>query len=269
MEDATIFRKKMLIALTVAAVFWGTASAWHPAVAGNAPSVICNADRLSVECFGEPLLSLLEKVSDATRIDVFVSENLKPEPVHIRLADCPIEDAIRRILRGYNYAAVYTREGDAWRISALRIYPDGENGGTVVPVKTKKTSGSHHETGKETREVWVQSGADMIVDGALGNHGRLVPSRIRPVPSSASGGPLPPWFSLQKQFDHIETMKYQELLLHQQKMESVSDPEKKEALSLVYADEVEKFHIMKKEHLNQIEAIKRFSNLREMTQTAP
>jgi hypothetical protein len=55
-------------------------------------------------------------------------------------------------------------------------------------------------------------------------------------------------------------------MLLERKLEAAQDPDRKEALAMAYADEVEKFHAMKKVHINKIEALKRIYQAREMAE---
>jgi hypothetical protein len=72
------------------------------------------------------------------------------------------------------------------------------------------------------------------------------------------------WFILQMQFERKENRFSEELLLFKKKLFSEKDPERKEALAFVYANEIENFQRMKMIHHNKVESLKRINKFQEI-----
>lgn len=227
------------------------------AVAQKAFTLSYHKGLLSLQADQAPLVKILRELADKTGIDVMVSPDIQPMDVSIRLAEEPVELALRRLLRGFSYAVVYARTEDAWQVASLKVYPEGRQDGDVVALVAQPAIPAAGET--VLRTVLYPSGQESVTYGKLGREGLLIPSRTVPA-ASAAQAPRDldkPWFKLQKQLEHQENRQYAELLLRQKKIEAAQDAETREALALSYADEVAKFFATKKANLNKIEALKR------------
>lgn len=226
---------------------------------------------LTLEAKNATVGEILETLARTAGVDVFVARGFQTSGarVSLQIAGEPVEEAIRRILRGYSYAAIYIKEGDDFRIAALKIYPEGQAGGEVVPLYGGGRTAIHEEKNRrgETVTVMVSAGGEVITHGGLAQKGLLVPSQS--VPNPAAGNPTDtvnkPWFALQLQLESQEAAQYQDLMLLQKRLESATDPEMKKTLTMVYADEVAKFHTAKRANLSKIESLKRITQFREMT----
>ena len=220
---------------------------------------------LSVKAVKAPLLPVLELIGKATGIEVFVSRDLKPDNISIQLTDEPLEGAFKRILRGLSYAAVYSKNKDLWRMTALKVFPEGQYSGEMVSILSEAGNSKTSVKNVETKMVLFPSVDEFQTYGKPGRGGRLIPSRSVLNTSDLTTADLnAPWFMLQMQFERKETQKYEELMLLERKLEAVQDQDRKDALAMAYADEVEKFYTMKKANLNKIEALKRIYQAREM-----
>jgi len=180
----------------------------------------------------------------------------------------PKDVATRRILAGYSYAAIYVKEGDDFRIAALKIYPEGQQGAEVVPLFSGGRPAVYEEKNRrgETVTVMVSSGGEVITHGGLERKGLLVPSQSIPNPAGDPAAIVnQPWFALQVQLESQEAAQYQNLLLLQKRLDSAADPDLKKSLTMIYADEVAKFHTAKRANLSKIESLKRITQFREMT----
>jgi hypothetical protein len=247
----------------------GLLLAW-PVWAVVKPGAKYAGGNMTLEAKNATVGEVLETLARTAGVDIFVTRGFQTaaERITLQIADEPIEDAIRRILRGYNYAAIYVKEGDDFRIAALKIYPEGQQGGEVVPLFSGGRTPIYEEKNRrgETVTVMVSSGGEVITHGGLGKKGLLVPSQSIPNPAVSPAATLnKPWFALQIQLESQEAAQYQDLLLLQKRLESAADPDLKKSLTMIYADDTAKFHAVKRANLSKIESLKRITQFREMT----
>lgn len=238
------------------------------AKAGIKPGMAYKDGRLTLDAEQTPLSQVLEIISKSVGVDIFVSKGFNPGNVSIQVTNQPLEDALKSMLRGYNYAAVYTKEGDVFRITALKIYNEGQQGGEVLPLFTggRQTVFTEETARGETRTVMVNSGGEVITHGGLNKKGVLAPSQTEIDPGAVQTGAMQsPWFAMKVQLEQQEMEKFQELQMLKKRLDSTDDPQKKKALSMVYADEMSKFYTMKKANTNKVEALKRITQFKDMT----
>jgi len=240
-------------------IFFSQLTAW-----GGKPEVGYAEGRLSVRADGTPLLSVLEAISKSTEIDILVSPELQGKDVTIEIVDVPLEDALKRVLRGINYAAIYGKEGDSWYITTLKLYPKGKYSGEVISVYPKEASAEIREIG-ETKTVVVSSVGEVTTYGSLEETGRLVPSQTV-LKGEGNSVRDTAWFSLQMQQERKEMEEYRKLMREKMRMEATRDPERRKALAMAYAEQLKKFEEMKAAHLNKIESLKRIEQFRAMTE---
>lgn len=254
------------VIVTLAALFFQVGVAvLH---AGVKPGMAYKEGRLTLEANQAPLLQVLELLSRSAGVDIFIAKGFQTGNVSFQVTDEPLEDALKSIMRGYNYAAVYTKEGDTFRVAALKIYPADSQRGDMTQVFTGSRSTAFTETGKrgETKTVLVSSGDDVITHGSLQKTCILTPSRMElNVPEGQPAPVSAPWFQMQAQLERQEASQYEELMILQKRLESADNPELKKSLSMIYADQLAKFHTMKRVNLNKVESLKRISQLREIT----
>lgn len=238
------------------------------AKAGIKPGMTYKDGRLTLDADQTPLSQLLEIISKSAGVDIFVSKSFNPGNVSIQVTNQPLEDALKSILRGYNYAAIYTKEGEEFRITALKIYNEGQQGGEVLPLFTggRQTVFAEGTARGETRTVMVNSGGEVVTQGKLDKKGILVPSQTEIDPNALQTGALQsPWFAMKVQLEQQEAEKFRELQMLQKRMDSTDDPQKKKALTMIYADEMSKFYAMKRANTNKVEALKRITQFKDMT----
>ena len=143
----------------------------------NRPDLTYQEGLVSMEAYHMPLFKILEALSEKAGIDIFVSEDFEAEDISVFLVEEPIDEASKRILRHYNHAAVYAKDGEDWRLTAVKIYPKGKYGGKVVPLYSGSKVLAAAKAVGETKTVVVFSGKPMTTYGKLGKGGKLVPSR--------------------------------------------------------------------------------------------
>lgn len=229
-------------------------------------SVAWEEGRLTAVVEDMPLVEFLAKLSDLTGIDIAVSKELKLENISLKLTERPLDEAIKTILKGYSYAAVYTKQGTAFQIEAITVYPKDAKGGAVVKLaKVLDASGYSNRKGM-TKTVFVGFGEPFETRGHLSQRGLLIPSQTV---GYSSGNTFPdkhfesPVTILNARAQIKERAYYQELILMEKKIAGLQDPEKKLAVSQAYATALFKFKAMKNAHLNRIEALRRIKRLND------
>jgi len=73
---------------------------------------------ISLKGDGLSLLPLLQRISESTGIQILVFGPLSPYPVSVDMIDKPVEEALKSILRGYSYAAIYS-DGSAGGVNII------------------------------------------------------------------------------------------------------------------------------------------------------
>lgn len=237
------------------------------AKAGTKPVVTYSDGRITLKADKSPLLPLLESIAKATNIEIFITKDIKLGDISVQIVNEPLETVFKAILREYSYAAVYYKDGDLWRITSLRIYPEGKYSGEAVSISPGSRSSDLYKGTGEAKTVLFRDSEEIMTYGSPASGGLLVPSRSVPKPSEQATAQVnTPWFRLQKQLEREEARQYEKLMHHKRKLEATQDPDKKEALLMAYTKELEKFYAMKKAHLNKIEALRRIQTVRELSQ---
>jgi type II secretory pathway component GspD/PulD (secretin) len=247
-------------------LLWATMA--QAAVARDSSSGIRFHDgRASVDASDASLFGLLGSLAGETEIGIFVSEDLKDARVTLQTPDLPLETVLKRLLRSHNYALVYQGDGSNRRIVELKVFPKGTYTGTMQPLAPPPVA--RQGMGKDREIVMVSSGQEIVTYGGLKDGGLLLPSWSEPgAGQSAEQVKNSRQFKVQKQFEAAEMTMYQDLMLQKQRIESVQDPVRKEALIMAYAQEVETFYELKKANLNKSEALKRIDMFRSMQNAA-
>jgi hypothetical protein len=242
----------------------------RPADAAIKPGATYAGGNLTLEAKSATVGEILETIARTAGVDIFVAQGFQTagQQMTLQISGEPLEEAIRRILRGYNYAAIYEKEGNDFRIAALKIYPEGQMSGAVVPLFNGGRTAVYEEKTRrgETVTVMVSTGGEMITHGGLEKNGLLVPSQSVPNPATDPAATLQkPWVALQLQLESQEAARFHDLLLLQRRLEGAVDPDLKKTLTLIYADETVKFQAFKRANLSKVESLKRITQFREMT----
>jgi len=241
-----------------------------PAGAAIKPGTLYAEGNLTMEVQNASLNEILEAIARTAGVDVFVARGFLPggRKMSLKIAGEPLDDVLRQVLRGYNYAAIYVKEGEDFRVASIKIYPEGQQGGETIPLFSGGRTPLYEEKGRrgETVTVMVSSGGTVIsTSGRPENKGLLAPSRSSLNPGADTAALSTPWFALQTQLESEEASQYHDLMLLQKRLEAAEDPALKRSLTMIYADQLAKFHTAKKANLNKIEALKRITQFREMT----
>jgi hypothetical protein len=236
------------------------------------PGAAVTGGNLTLDAKNATIGELLETLARTAGIDIFVAKGFQTagQTITLQISGEPLEEAIRRILRGYNYAAIYEKEGNDFRIAALKIYPEGQASGAVVPLFSGGRTPLYEEKNRrsETVTVLVNAGGDIVTRGsAAARRGMVGPSQTEIAGSLPPGeGLQSPWFALQLQQEREEAERFSGLLLLRRQAEAATDdPKRQQALAMAYADEVAKFQAFKKANWNKVESLKRINQFQEVT----
>jgi hypothetical protein len=203
-------------------------------------------------------------------VDVFIAKGFQPkaDALTVKIEGEPLEEVLKRILSGYSYAAIYEKEGNDFRIAALKIYPEGGVSGTVVPLFSGGRTPLYEEKTRrgETVTVLVDAGGGMMTHGSAAlRRGAVGPSATEIAAESVSQADLnAPWFALKLQQEQEETSRFADLLMLRRQADTATNLQRKQALAMLYADEVAKFQTFKKANLNKIESLKRITQFQEI-----
>ena len=261
------FMQKIALAVLFAAA--GMFVAW-PAGAVVKPGAKFAGGNLTLEAKNATIGELLETIARTAGVDIFVAPGFQTtgQKMTIQISEEPIEEAIRRILRGYNYAAIYEKEGNDFRIAALKIYPEGQASGAVVPMFSGGRTPIYEEKNRrgETVTVLVDARGEMVTArDPMARSGVVGPSGVEVSPQARQADLQSPWVSLRLQQEREEAERFNALLLLRKQAESTADPQKKQALAMVYADEAARFQNFRKANMNKVESVKRINQFQELT----
>lgn len=227
---------------------------------------------LTIELKNAGMAEILETIARTTGVDIYIASGfqLTGARMTLKIAAEPLEDVFRQILHGLNYAAIYVQEGDQFRIATVKIYPEGMHDKDMIPLFTGGHTPLYEEKTRrgETVTVLVNAGGDIVTRGSISaRHGVLGPSE-----TELSGAPVfranlqSPWFAAQLQLEQEESERFAELLMRRKEIEAATDAQRKQALSIIYADEMAKFQILKKINVNKVESLKRIGQFQEVTE---
>lgn len=237
--------------------------------AGTTPDGIEYRDgRLTLSAKNVPLTRILENLYRAAGFDVYMAKGLVTGTVSVDVQDQPLEEALKSILRGYNYAAIYVKEGEDFRITALKLYKEGGRGGELAPLFASRPAAAYSEPGRpgEIKMVMVSADGEVTVQGGFTKRGPLAPSQmIATREDAALPGINTPWVAMQADIQTRESDLFQQLLYLQKQWESAKDSEEKKMAFMKYTDQLAKFQLQQKANVNKVEALKRLGDFQGMS----
>ncbi len=136
-----------------------------PAAAGRLV-VQESAGRLTVEADDVPLLKVLAEMARYTEAEIFISESLATTPVSVSVAGLPVDRALQKVLRSYDFLASFkkTSSGES-RLRLVKVYPRGNRRGNLAKV--------HARSGPA-----VERGAQRTFAAAVGRSSRQGPVAV-------------------------------------------------------------------------------------------
>ena len=226
--------------------------------------------RVTLTARQAPLFGVLRALADATGIAVSATEDFVPGSVNLELIDEPLEEALKRILRETNYAAVYAREGETYRLAALKIYPSGRLSGELVPVAQPAGEALQPALQPFDQIVLVRSGEEIATfrkgaGRAPGDYGLLLPENFFNLKTAEYSGTLGGELQMQ------ETRAFEEIELLRNRIDETQNMDTKQALSLVLAQKLDDFDTLQRSNHNQMEALYRLDlfNQQKAKQSQP
>ncbi|MDY6837588.1 MAG: hypothetical protein SWH78_06415 [Thermodesulfobacteriota bacterium] len=103
--------------------------------------------RLSLNSEGTPLGTLVQKLHEKTKLAFIIQENLLEHPISVRFQSLPLNEAVKRILRGVNYACIFDINGNLEKI--------------ITVSATSKANGSSFQQIYQERDLQHHIGTDI------------------------------------------------------------------------------------------------------------
>jgi hypothetical protein len=100
------------------------------------PSLLISPDQetLSAKLNGEPLLGVLSEIGDQTGIEINVVEEMKGHPIWADFKGLPLEEGIRRLLRGQSYTITHSQDTASGRhITGINVLEQASSPGGSTP----------------------------------------------------------------------------------------------------------------------------------------
>ena len=94
---------------------------------------------ISLKGDGVSFLPLLQRISESTGIQIVIVSHLNPSSISVDMTDKPIEEALKSILKGYSYAAIYS-DGSAGRVNVIIARGSRKTNPRVTAQKEKEES---------------------------------------------------------------------------------------------------------------------------------
>ncbi len=238
-----------MVVLMATIFFFLVITAPLPLASENTPEVKFQDGLLTVKAEETLLVPLLERIAGAADIVIFVSKEIETAKVSVTFEKQLLEDGIKRILRGFNYAAVYYKVGKEFRISVLKIYPEGKETGPMLAVINKSAAAV-----SETKSL--QDGSGNFLKETMEAH-LLVPRRYTSRVKDKKLLPMAGRFeaSEKKLWDAVKTLETE--------MDSASDSERKQAMTMALMNKLDAFETLQRSNLNKMEAFYRIRMFNE------
>lgn len=93
-----------------------------------------DGSKISVHADYIPLQQLLSKLAETSNLNIYFAPSLSEVPVTVSFDNLPVDKAVPKLLKDFNYLAGFKREKEVDRLATLKIYPKGTAKGFLVPV---------------------------------------------------------------------------------------------------------------------------------------
>jgi len=135
---------------------------WVP-VYGSTLQLHVQDNLLSLEAADADLSAILQRLGEAAGIDFKFPKELEKK-ITLQISDVRLETALKRILKGLNYATVYSvaASGDSSRISAVYIYGKHKGGSRASQSTIRESEAQHSISDYEKRIRVVQQRLDRV-----------------------------------------------------------------------------------------------------------
>ncbi len=211
--------------------------------------VVWQNQRLSVTAENESMVKLLGEIAKKTQVVLFVSETFRPEPCTVFITGQPLDKALKTILKGYDVATVYHKQGQAFKVAAVQIYANGErqNNLTVMVTGSDSSDENRVDTG----------GTTPLIEGTIlpGKYVRYILEKEASLVPVAFG------------FEKREKTESAEINAVRNQLASVENTEERKALSLQLLTRMVAFEQMQRNHVNRLESLYRATLYAKQTTT--
>ena len=235
------------------------------AMAGITPDVRYSKGLLTLKADKTPLLDILKAISEAAAIDVLISKDFIPADLSIQFKDQPLESALKRVLAAYNHVVFYQKKDSRFKISEIRVYPKGTGSEPLRALIDKAPTVEDRpvaatEKGTDDSKPLPISDMPSRPDRPAGQAGLLAPIPYTNNQKSKLAGTFGKRFEIEEQsaFAEIEELK--------KRIDLTENAEERDALQLVFMDELAAFENLQRRNQNRLEAMHRielFENSKE------
>jgi hypothetical protein len=257
MTDSPVrFRLLLSAAIGLLFLIWTSG----PVIGGDPPRIRFSDGYLTINATKTPLIPLLESLSEASGIEILIAEDLGPHEVTANFLNVPLEEALKRMLRGLNHALVYEKRENILRLRTLKIYPDGKETGAMIPVTARVAPPDKKARQSEADAVIVRSGEEAFSRSEIHGYSGYPESPSEHLSPTSSRALV----SMQEQLYNKEIEQHQKMLLMSKKAASPRDAEGRDAMNQAVLEEAVRLHQIKSSNLNKVEALKRILESREI-----
>ena len=93
-----------------------------------------DGSKISVHADNIPLRELLSKLAETSTLNIYFAPSLSEVPVTVSFDNLPVDKAVQKLFKDFNFLAGFKREKEVDRLAMLKIYPKGTAKGLLVPV---------------------------------------------------------------------------------------------------------------------------------------
>lgn len=214
----------------------------------NKLTVAADGSKISIRADNAPLSQVLARLVEISALDIYVAPSLKEVPVTVSFDKLPVEKAVGKLLRDFNFLASFKKVKGMDRLAVLKIYPKGTSSGNLVHIDTAKVEelggASVLSDGETVRENQAPEGTRMMLNSPE-------------TPAEAKEATDSPFFAMQQQLEVEKQRSLEEQIRLQRLIRATNDPEKRKGLQMSYAEEIARVKKLEDSYTNKIESLKR------------
>ncbi len=124
------------------------------------PSLLISLDQetLSAKLNGAPLMRVLAEIGKRTDIEVYVVDKMQAQPIWADFKDLPLEEGIRRLLRGQSYTITHSPDiPHSHHITSISVLEQAANPGaapSIDPAPTEEDQESEDAIAQKIDDLW-------------------------------------------------------------------------------------------------------------------
>ena len=214
------------------------------------PIVAANGSKISVHADKIPLGQVLSELAGISALNIYLAPSLSEIPVTASFDNLPVEKAVRRLLKDFNYLASFKKEKDKDRLVTLKIYPKGTSSGALVHIDTTNRAEEIGDIPMHPENMGNGQESSAPDDNRMRLDSPETPEEAQEMMDN-------PLMAIQQQFEAEKQHSLEEQIKLQRLIEATDDPKKKEGLQVSYAEEIARFKKLEDAFTNKIESLKR------------